>query len=123
MEVELLLAAGLAVGESSVLFCVPDHKLDLIAQTVVSDDLFGVLTGICLGEDDLFSLGIHQQYNPKITPEVGTVGHCRQDPNLRPIRKTTDLIEPFGKLSGIVPVNFAVVLFRSAGSIRWRTGG
>ena len=123
MEVELLLAAGLAVGESSVLFCVPDHKLNLVAHTVVPDDLLGMLTSVGRGEDDLLPLRTDQQYDPKITPEVGTVGHCRQDPNLRLIRKTTNLIEPFGKLSGIVPVDFAVVLFRSAGSIRWRTGG
>jgi hypothetical protein len=47
MEVELLLAVSLAVGKSCVLFCIPDHKLDLIAQTIVADDFFGVSTGIC----------------------------------------------------------------------------
>jgi hypothetical protein len=39
--------AGLAVRESRVLLCIPDHKLNLVAQSVVPDDLFGVLAGIC----------------------------------------------------------------------------
>ena len=116
VEVELLLAAGLAVGQSRVLFGVSDHKLDLVAQAIVPNDLVGVLTGMCGGEDNLLlSVGTHQQYNPKVTPKVGTVSHCRQDPNLRVIRKTADFIEPVGKLLLVAPVNFAVVLL-------WRTG-
>ena len=47
MKVELLLAAGLVVSQSGVLFYVSDHKLNLVAQAIIPSDLFGVLIGIC----------------------------------------------------------------------------
>ena len=46
MEVDLLLAARLAVGKSRVLFGVSNHKFNLVAQSVVLGNLLGVLIGI-----------------------------------------------------------------------------
>jgi hypothetical protein len=50
VEVELLLAACLAVGKSRM-FGVSDHrsdhKLDLVAQAIVPGNLLSVLIGIC----------------------------------------------------------------------------
>jgi hypothetical protein len=54
VEVKLLLASGLAVGETGMLLCIPDHKLNLVAQAVVPNDLFGALIGVGRSEYGLF---------------------------------------------------------------------
>jgi hypothetical protein len=46
MEVEFLRVASLTVGEPRVLDGVTDAQFQLVAQSVVPDNLFGVLAGI-----------------------------------------------------------------------------
>ena len=66
---------------------------------------------MCRGEDDLlFSVGVHQKHDPVVTPKVGTVNHRCEHADIGLVWQAAHLIEPFSKLSGIVPVNFAVVL-------------
>ena len=127
MEVELLLTASLTVRESGVLLRIADHKLNLIAQAVVPDDLFGGLTGISGSENDLFVSiwtlpGADQKDDPEIAPEVRAVGYRGEDPNLWLIWKTPDFVESAPEFVEVVPVNFAVVLFGPARAFALRTG-
>ena len=46
VEVELLLTSCLAMGESGVLFGISDHKSNLVAQSVVPNDLLGMLPSV-----------------------------------------------------------------------------
>jgi hypothetical protein len=114
MEVKFLLTSGLAMSQPGVLLCISDYQFNLVAQTVVPDDLLGMLSSVGRGEDDLLPLRTDQQYDPKIAPKMEAAGHRRRDPNLRLIRKTAHLIEPSSEDLPVVPVNFPVVLFWSA---------
>ncbi len=122
MEVELLLAAGLPVGKSRVLFGVSDHKFNLVAKPVIPSDLFGAEIGIGGGKDNLLLTWTDQKYDSEVTPKVGAARYCCEHPNLRLIWKTADLVEAQGELFAVIPVNFTIVLLRPAGPVLRRSG-
>jgi len=85
--------------------------------------ILGAEAGIRGSEDDLFlPVWANQEHDSKVAPEVGTVSDRRQDSRSGLIRKTADLIELLDKLLVVAPVDFAVVLFRPAGSVLQRSG-
>ena len=93
VKVDLLLASRLAVSQTGVLFGVSDAQFELVAQPIVGDDLVGGLLGVARGQKHVVAgRSASKHDHAQLPPQVGTLGHGREDLDVRLVRQYADQV-------------------------------
>ena len=99
-----------------VLLCIPDDKLELVAQPVILGHLLGQLSGVGREKNHVVRKVLRrEQDDPKYSVEMRAVGPRRQHPDLGLVRKASDLFESTTKLLRSAPVDLLIRLARAGG--------
>lgn len=120
MEVELLLASGLAVGEARKLLGIPEDQLDLKTQPVEAHDFHRLQLRVGGGEHHVgICLFVHEHDDAKSAPEVRAVQALGIDFDFGFVFETACIFKP----REVIEMHLAVVDFRRSGAFLARAVG